>query len=113
MIKINNVEILKMPSRYNDEPERVKTDSYSINGTMERQRYAPKNRVKLIYDVATPELVQYFESLEAGGVVRFFNNGTVHAGILDFRGIITDIEQGDNLRGESLLTTLTVTIREV
>ena len=113
MIKINDVEILKMPSSYNDEPEKIKTDSYSINGTVERQRYTPKNRVKLIYDVATPELVQYFESLEAGGAVKFFNDGTVHAGVLEFEGIITDIDEGDYLRGQSLLLPLTITIREV
>jgi hypothetical protein len=111
MIKLNNLQIMREPVGYDDNPEMIKTDSFSINGTLERQRYPDKQRVKMSYDVATPELVRYFKQLEAAGVVNFKNDASVYGG-LDFDGVLT-VETAEYARGGSLLVGLNVTIREV
>lgn len=112
MIKLNNTSIMREPSTYDDNPEIIKTDSYSINGTVERQRYPDKKRVKMSYEVATPELVRYFKIIENSGVVRFYNDESVYYDILEFDGIIT-VETGEYYRGGSKLVSLNVAIREI
>lgn len=112
MIRLNNQPIMKEPTGYDDNPEIIKTDSFSINGTIERQRYPDKKRVKMVYDIATPELVRYFKQLEISGVVNFKNNASVYADNLDFDGIMT-VETQEYKRGGSLLVELSVQIREV
>lgn len=111
MIKLNDAEILKYTSEYNDNPDTVKTDSYALDGTMERQRYDDKQQVKMTYDMATPELVRYFKDLESQGVVKFYNDQSAY-GTLEFEGIMT-VETGSYYHGGTLLTTLNVMIREV
>ena len=111
MIKINGNEILKQPTGYNDDPETIKTDSFAIDGTIERQKYPDKKRVKLSYDRATPELVRYFKELESQTQITFENNESVW-GVLKFTGLITDFSVSEYRRGGNLLTELDVTIRE-
>ena len=111
MIRINGNEILKQPTSYNDDPETIKTDSFAIDGTIERQKYPDKKRVKLSYDRATPELVRYFKDLENQAQITFENNESVW-GLLSFTGLITDFSVSEYRRGGDLLTELDVTIRE-
>ena len=112
MIRLNNQDIMREPTSYDDNPEIIKTDSFSINGSVERQRYPDKKRVKMSYDIATPELVRYFKQLEQSGVVNFMNDTSVYSDRLTFDGIMT-VETSEYRRGGSLLVGLTVQIREV
>lgn len=112
MIRLNNQDIMREPTSYDDNPEIIKTDSFSINGSVERQRYPDKKRVKMSYDVATPELVRYFKHLEQSGVVNFTNDTSVYFDRLTFDGIMT-VRTGEYNKGGSNLVRLDVEIREV
>lgn len=112
MIKINNIEIPIYPSSYDDDPITVKTDSYAIDGSMERHQFPSKKEVKMEFTMATPSQVEFFRDIfEAPGTVQFYNDQSNH-GVLAFEGIMTTCQAGEYKRGGGLMTSLRVTIRE-
>lgn len=112
MIKINNIEIPIYPSNYDDDPVTIKTDSFSINGSMERHKFPSKKQVQMEFPAANPAQVSFFrEIFEAPGTVEFFNDQSNH-GILSFTGIMTTCQTGEYTRGGSFLAPLKVVIRE-
>lgn len=112
MIKINNIEIPIYPSAYDDNPTTVKTDSFAIDGSMERHQFPSKKEVKMEFTMATPSQVKFFRDIfETPGIVQFYNDQSNH-GILAFEGIMTTCQAGEYKRGGGLMTSLRVTIRE-
>lgn len=112
MIKINNIEIPIYPGTYDDDPVVIKTDSYSINGSVERHRFPSKKQVKMKFDVVSPTQISFFRDLfESSGAVQFYNDQSNY-GVLSFSGVIMECSSGEYKRGGSLLTDLSITIRE-
>ncbi len=113
MIKINNQEIPVYPSEYDDDPVIVKKDSFAIDGSIERHQFPSKKRVKMEFTALTVSQNQYFKQLfEANQTVDFYNNQSVY-GELAFTGVILSTKSSSYYRGGSLLTNMSVTIREV
>ena len=113
MIKINDIEIPMYPSSYDDSPSVVKTDSYAIDGSLERQQYPSKKQVKMSFPMANPSVYAFFNAFfEGESAVKFYND-TSKYGVLEFTGIITACNPGEYIRGGSLLFPLEITIREV
>lgn len=113
MIKINNIEIPLYPSFYDDSPSVIKTDSYAIDGSLERQQYPSKKQVKMNFPMANPSVFAFFNELFEGETAMQFYNDSSKYGILEFTGIITACSAGEYIRGGSLLFSLEITIREI
>lgn len=113
MIRLNGQEIPIYPSGYDDSPVVVKTDNFSINGSIERHSFPSKKRAKMTFAAVTPAQFRFFENIfNATGTVSFYNDQSKY-GSLQFEGIMTDCDTDEYIRGGSLMTSLTVTIREV
>lgn len=113
MIRLNGQEIPVYPSEYDDDPIVIKTDSYSIRGSIERHRFPSKKCARMEFTAVLPAQLQFFRDLfEAGGAIEFYNSDS-NSGVLEFRGIMTECNAGKYYRGGSLMTDLSVTIREV
>lgn len=112
MITLNNVEIPIYPTRYDDDPVTIKTDSFAIDGSMERHQFPSKKEVKMEFTMATPSQVKFFRDIfEAPGIVQFYNDQSNH-GVLAFEGIMTTCQASEYKRGGSLMTSLRISIRE-
>ena len=113
MIRLNGQEIPVYTSGYDDSPVVVKTDNLSINGSIERHSFPSKKRAKMTFTAVTPAQFRFFESIfNDAGTVKFYNDQSKY-GMLQFDGIMTDCDADEYIRGGSLMTSLTVTIREV
>ncbi len=113
MIYISSTASPQQPSSVCEQPERVKTDTYSMDGSVERNQSASKKCSKFVISMAKPETYRFYEALyEAAAPVTYRNDcSNVVGGVLEFTGII-DVEESDYIRGGSLMTELTVTVRE-
>lgn len=112
MIKINNQIIPKMPSGFDDSPEIIKSENTSINGTIERQFYPEKKRLKLSYDVVTPEVFMFWKGLENYPRLNVEVESSAR-GRYAFSGVVLDLSQSEYRRGGDLLMSLEVVIREI
>ena len=112
MIRLNGQEIPIYPSEYDDDPVTVKTDSFAIDGSLERHQFPSKKQAKMEFPAVRPAQVKFFwDIFEAAGTVEFFNDQSNH-GTLAFTGVMTECSASKYWRGGSLMTTLSVTIRE-
>lgn len=112
MIKINNIEIPIYPSNYDDDLVTIKTDNFSIDGSMERHQFPSKKEVKMDFPMVTPSQVKFFRDIfESPSTVQFYNDQSNH-GILTFEGIMTTCQSSEYERGGSLMVSLKITIRE-
>lgn len=112
MIQINGQEVPIYPSEYGDDLIVIKSDNFSIKGNIERHRFPSKKQVKMEFTAAAPGQVNFFRGLfEAGEIIEFYNSESNH-GQLSFRGIMTECSASTYYRGGSLMTGLSVTIRE-
>ena len=113
MITLNGNQPPQQPTGLNENPETIKTDTHSINGSRQRNQSDSKKRAVLAYDFALPATVQFYQALfDAAGPVAYFNDQSNKAGgTHTFTGII-DYDEGDYERGGSLGVSLTVTLRE-
>lgn len=113
MIRLNGQEIPVYPSGYDDNPVVIKTDSFSIKGNIERHQFPSKKQVKMEFPSVNPEQVRFFRQLfDAAGTVAFYNDQSNY-GVLSFTGIMTECSASSYHRGGSLLSGLSITIREV
>lgn len=113
MITINGVQPPQQPTGLNENPETIKTDTHSINGSRQRNQSDSKKRAILSYDFATPATLQFFQALfDAAAAVNYFNDlSNKSGGTHTFTGII-DYDEGDYIRGGTLGVPLTITLRE-
>ena len=113
MITFNDVAPPQQPNIVNENPVRVKTDRYAIDGTPSRTQMASKNQAKLIFMAATPETFQFFKDLydSATSVTYKNTDSNVSGGVLEFTGII-DYNEDEFIRGGSLRVPLEVTVLE-
>lgn len=114
MITLNGTQIPQQPSSLNENPESIKTDTHSINGTRQRMQSASKKRAVFVLTFALPATHQFIKALyDAADVVDYRNDeSNVEGGVLEFTGII-DYDESEYMRGGSLMVDLTVTVREV
>ena len=113
MITLNGTPIPQQPSSLNENPETIKTDTNSINGSRQRMQSPSKKRAVFVIKNARPATFQFIQGIyDLAAVVTYRNNqSNVAGGILEFTGII-DYDEAEFVRGGSLMTDVTVTIRE-
>lgn len=113
MITINGTPSPQQPSKLNENPEQIKTDTHAIDGSVERYQLPSKQRAAFTIPMALPETFQFYRALyDAAAPVTYLNDkSNVPGGTLTFTGIL-DYNEDDYIRGGSLMVPLTVTIRE-
>lgn len=113
MITFNGVEPPQQPTKLNENPSQVKSDTFAIDGTPSRMQMPSKGRSRMAFDMAKPETFQFFKALyDAAEPVTYRNDqSNVVGGILEFTGIL-DYNEDDFIRGGSLMVPLEVTMME-
>ena len=112
MIRLNGQEIPIYPSDYDDDLVTVKTDSFAIDGSLERHQFPSKKQAKMEFPAVMPAQLKFFRNIyEAAGTVEFYNDQSNH-GTLSFTGVMTECSVSKYMRGGSLMAELSVTIRE-
>jgi hypothetical protein len=113
MITLNGTQIPQQPSKLNENPEQVKTDTHAIDGSVERYQMPSKQHAVFTIPMALPATYQFIKALyDAASPVTYLNDkSNVPGGTLTFTGIL-DYNEDDYIRGGSLMVPLTVTIRE-
>lgn len=118
-ITINSGTLPRQPSRLKEWREYIQTDKFAIDGAVQRNRIrTPGNPLGFKYNI---EMI--FESLNvtdfrlldayftAGSGVNYYNPSSKY-GVLSFSGLPYPDEADDYSRGDSLLTTYKVKIRQ-
>jgi hypothetical protein len=113
MIYLNGTAIPQQPARLNENDESIKTDTFAIDGSMQRNQANSKKRASFTINMATPATFQFIKALyDAAAPVLYLNDASnVVGGVHTFTGII-DFNEDDYFRGGSLMVPLNVTIRE-
>ena len=113
MITFNGLTPPQQPTGLNENPEAIKTDTHSIDGSRQRNQADSKKRAVCTYTFATPATVQFFQALydAASPVVYLNDQSNKYGGTHTFTGII-DYDEGDYERGGTLGVSLTISLRE-
>lgn len=113
MITFNGIQPPQQPSGLNENDESIKTDTHSINGSVQRNQSDSKKRSSMNYVMATPATLQFFKALydSASPVIYYNSQSNKPGGTHTFVGLI-DYNEGDYVRGGSLMIPLSVTMRE-
>lgn len=111
-ITINGVEYWF--TTVNENPERIKTDTDTINGSRQRARFPDKYAVKLTKTWMSSAEYQALKAIvDAGSTMRYINtqSSVGPAGTLDFYGI-PDLDAGDYLPGAVNMLPVTLVLRQ-
>lgn len=113
MITFDGIAPPQQPNGLNENPSKVKTDTFAIDGTPSRMQLPSRGLAALTFSMVKPETFQFFKALyDAAQVVTYRNDeSNVAGGVLEFTGIL-DFNEGDFVRGGSLMVPLEVTIMQ-
>lgn len=112
-IYINNVSVARQPdyNGVNEEPDKIQTDQFSIDGSMQRDDMGKKKKVTLRWSQLPVSVYQTLIAAFDAGVVTYKNtSSSVPGGTLEFDGLASYEQQ--EFTGPTLNVPFTVTIRE-
>lgn len=118
-ITINSGTLPRQPSRLKEWREYIQTDKFAIDGAVQRNRIrTPANplgfkyNIEMIFEnINVTEFGQLDAYFTAGSGVNYYNPSSKY-GVLSFSGLPYPDEGSDYSRGDSLLTTYKVKIRQ-
>lgn len=112
MITLNGNQPPESPNDLNEDPNRIKTDTFAIDGTPQRLQFPSKKMAKMTHIMASPATFQFYKALyDAAAPVTYLNDqSNVSGGTLTFTGII-DMNADAYIRGGSLVP-LVITVSE-
>jgi len=112
MITLNGNQPPESPNDLDENPNKVKTDTFAIDGTPQRLQFPSKKAAKLTYIMASAATYQFYKALyDAAAPVTYLNDqSNVSGGTLSFTGII-DFNEDAYIRGANLVP-LVITISE-
>lgn len=118
-ITINSGTLARQPSRLKEWREYIQTDKTAIDGAMQRNRIStPSNprgfkyNIEMLFENLNVTDFQAIDALfTAGSGVNYYNPSSKY-GVLSFSGLPYPDEGGEYSRGDSLLTTYKVKIRQ-
>lgn len=111
-ITLNGVEF--WVSDVNENPDKVKSDSYAIDGSQQRSRFPDKKRAVLTWKHISAADYQAIKAMvDSGDVIAYHNSNSIHAGgILDFDAIPDEDLDVYTLKGSAPRAPFTLTLRE-
>jgi len=101
-------------SDVNENPDKIKTDSFAIDGTMQRSRFPDKKKAVLSFSHISAADYQAIKAMvDSGNEIAYINtNSIVPGGVLSFSGIPDDSLDAYSLKGSSPRAPFKLTIRE-
>lgn len=111
-ITLNGVEF--WVTDVNENPDKIKTDSFAIDGTQKRSRFPDKKRAVLTWQNIKPADYQAIKAMvDSGDVIHYINTNSIVAdGTLEFDAIPDDDLDTYTLKASLPWAPFKLTLRE-
>ncbi len=101
-------------SDVNENPDKIKSDSFSIDGSQQRSRFDDKKRAVLKWSHISAADYQAIKTMiDSGAVIAYINTNSIHpTGTLSFSGIPDEDLDTYTLKGSAPKAPFTLVLRE-
>lgn len=103
---------IKDPSELREEVRKIETMNVAISGAKQRQRINTKKYARMIWRLLTPEQYQDILDWAEPGDEVHYTNDLSNRGTFTFVGLPTILNEGQYLRGGTLMRDIEVEIDE-